>query len=509
VILAVLVAISSVMLGAALSFAPASRGLLGYMRTFATLAAVAVVFTHLLPEALHELGPLSILLFLAGWFAPSLAHFVGRRTTAGQSASAVLEAGYWGLVAHHVADGIGLGTYTRLPSAGGSHLDVIVALAAHTVPLIAVVSLAYRIRFGARAALVRSFGLAAASVVGITLSALVDGATVEHYAPVVAAIAAGLLLHVVTHDLTEDPPRRVLARTVDFVVALFGIGVSWLGLEKNADPATWAFANRFVSLAERTALVTLVGLAAATLSLRVSDRTSKLGRAMLPAGVLGSDGLLLGIALFGFASTAVRVLVGCLALTLLPLPADETEHAPHGFLDRISTTLIRSGPWLVLGGVIGALLLAVPPSALIARLAGTPLELALLALISNVTRVAMPAALLIATGLSGAGFSSGGALLFTLLGPLLVRRKFGWRERGALTLFCAAVAWLTERFHVVSAPLDGALSASEPGAPIAIALGALLALGVWQLGARIWLSEIVQPPAHEHEHAHDVHGPHA
>src|SRR5450432_4844357 len=129
------------MLGAALSFAPSSRGLLGYMRTFATLAALAVVVTHLLPEALHELGPLSLLLFLAGWFTPALAHFIGQRSTRGRSAHAVLEAGYWGLVVHHVADGIGLGTYTRLPTEqGGTHLDVVLALAAHTVPLIAVVS---------------------------------------------------------------------------------------------------------------------------------------------------------------------------------------------------------------------------------------------------------------------------------------------------------------------------------------------------------------------------------
>jgi len=508
VLFAVFVAVSSVMLGAALSFAPASRGLLGYMRTFATLAAVAVVFTHLLPEALQTLGPLSILLFLAGWFAPTLAHFVGQRSTRGQPANAVLEAGYWGLIAHHVADGIGLGTYTRLPSAGGSHLDVIVALAAHTVPLIAVVSLAYRVRFGARAALVRSLGLAAASVVGIALSALVGATAVEHYAPVVAALAAGLLLHVVTHDLTDDPPRSAFARSLDLMVALLGIGVSWLGLEKDADPATWAFATRFASLAERSALVILVGLAAAAFSLRVSDRASKLGRAMLPAGVLGSDGLLLGIALFGFTSTAVRVLVGCLVLTLLPLPSGEEAHAPHGFLERATAALTRSGPWLVLGGVIGALLLAVPRSALTERLSGTPLELLLLALISNVTPVALPAALLIATGLSGAGFSSAGALLFTLLGPLLVRRNFGWRERSALTLFCVAAAWISQRFHVVGAPLDGALSAAEPGARIAVALGVLLALGVWKLGARVWISEIVQPPAHEHEHAHDVHGPH-
>src|SRR6202012_3053151 len=100
--------------------------------------------------------------------------------------------------------------------------------------------------------------------------------------PIVAAVAAGLLLHVVTHDLTEEPPRSVVARTIDLAVALLGIGVSWLGLERGADAATGAFAHRFGDLAERSSLVILVVLAAAALSLRISDQASKLGRAMLP-----------------------------------------------------------------------------------------------------------------------------------------------------------------------------------------------------------------------------------
>jgi len=209
---------------------PPRRGLLGYMRTFATLAAVGVVVTHLLPEALHELGPASVLLFLVGWFAPGLAHFIGQRSTRGQPAHAVLEAGYWGLVVHHVADGVGLGTYTRLPLSSGSHLDVIVALAAHTVPLIAVISLAYRSTFGARSALIRSLGLALASVCGVLLSGLVAAETIERVAPVIAAVAAGLLLHVVTHDLIEDPPLGVLTRTLDLGIAALGVLVSALGI---------------------------------------------------------------------------------------------------------------------------------------------------------------------------------------------------------------------------------------------------------------------------------------
>ena len=498
------------MLGAALSFAPTSRGLLGYMRTFATLAAVAVVVTHLLPEALHELGPLSILLFLAGWFAPALAHFIGQQSTRGRPANAVLEAGYWGLVVHHVADGIGLGTYTRLPSADGSHLDVIVALAAHTVPLIAVVSLAYRTTFGARSALTRSLGLALASVFGIALSSLVAAQTIERFAPVIAAVAAGLLLHVVTHDLTEDPPLGALSRTLDLAVGALGVAVSLLGIDRHSDPATWAFAERLVSLTERSALVILVGLAAAALSLRVPERAGRFARVMLPAAVLGSDSLLLGVSLFGFATTFLRVSVTIAAVALLGA-APEPEVAPSrgGWFERASDALLRSGPWLALGLVVGALFSAVPPSALSARLAGSVFELALIALVANVTPTAAPAALLIATGLGALGLSSGATLLFATLGPLLVGRNLTLGRRLPVTALCCGVAWLSNLLRISSAPLDGALSASELGERVAFALAALLLFGIWQRGARVWLSTIVKTPAHEHEHAHDVHGPHA
>jgi hypothetical protein len=509
VLFALLVAVSSVMLGAALSFAPASRGLLGYMRTFATLAAVAVVVTHLLPEALHELGPLSILLFLVGWFAPALAHSVGQRSTSGRSAHAVLEAGYWGLIVHHVADGIGLGTYTRLPSADGSHLDVIVALAAHTVPLIAVVSLAYRTTFGARSALLRSLGLALASIFGIALSSLVAAETIARFAPTIAAIAAGLLLHVVTHDLTQDAPHSALGRTLDFVIAGLGVGVSLLGIDRHSEPATWAFANHLVGLTERSALVILVGLAVAALSLRLSDRAPVFARATLPAAALGSDSLLLGIALFGFGATAARVVVTAVVVALLGAPPEsEGERCAQGWVARSTEALSRSGPWLVLGLVVGALLSAVPPSVLSHRLAGSISELALLALVANATPAAAPAALLIATGLGALGLSAGGTLLFATLAPLLAGRTLAWSRRLSISVSCCGVAWLTNSLGVASAPLEGAFSASEPGQRLALALAVLLLFGIWQRGARVWLSTIVKTPAHEHEHAHDVHGPH-
>jgi hypothetical protein len=513
VLLALLVAVLSVLLGAALSFVPStSRAVLGYMRTFATLAAVAVVVTHLLPEALHELGPLSILLFLAGWFAPALAHFIGRRSTSGSTQHAVLEAGYWGLIVHHVADGIGLGAYTRLPADQGSHLDVIVALAAHTVPLIAVVSLAYRTTFGARSAVVRSLGLAAASVVGIGLSNLAAATTIESLAPVIAAVAAGLLLHVVTHDLTEDAAQGPLARSLDLLVAGLGVAVTLLGVWHSTDPDTREFARGLLQLTERTSLVILVALLAAAFSLRAPDRHSKWTRAALPAGTLGAESVLLSIALFGFVAAGLRLTVTALAVLFLtnelgePLPAQPVK-VQH-WRARASEALESSGPWLVLGLLIGALLTSVPISVLNQRPTGPLVELLVVALVANLTPVAAPAAVLIAAGLAGLGLSPGAILLFATLAPILDSLGSALKSRIIVTAFTLALAAVCDRLGLSTTPLDGALSQGELGLRSALVLGVLLLFGVWQRSARLWLSTIVRSPPHEHEHAHDVHGPH-
>jgi hypothetical protein len=473
---------------------------------------VAVVVTHLLPEALRELGPLSILLFFAGWFAPALAHFVGQRSTRGRAAHAVLEAGYWGLVVHHVADGIGLGTYTRLPAAEGSHLDVIVALAAHTVPLIAVVSLAYRTTFGARSAVLRSLGLAAASVFGIALSSTVSAHTIERYAPVIAAVAAGLLLHVVTHDLTEDPPVTPLARVLDLGVAALGVAVSLLGVWHSADPATRDFAQHLLQLTERTSLVILVALLAAAFSLRLPDRASKLGRAALPAGVLGAESMLLSIALFGFVAAGVRLLLTGAAVAWLGGQRDDHESNPAApntpWRARASEALQSSGPWLMLGLLLGGLLSSVPVTALSQRPAGL-IGLLSMTLIANLTLVAAPAAVLIAIGLGALGFSSGAVLLFATLAPISGLLGRAWKQRLLASVVCLLVAFACDRFGVSASALDGSLSEGDLGPRAAQALALLLLFGIWQRGARVWLSTIVPPPPHEHEHAHDVHGPHA
>jgi len=101
-------------------------------------------------------------------------------------------------------------------------------------------------------------------------------------------------------------------------------------------------------------------------------------------------------------------------------------------------------------------------------------------------------------------------LLFATLAPLCNSLGLSLKLKPRLfaTAACLAVAALAIAVGLPSAPLDGALSEGDLGPRSALVLAVLLLLGIWQRGARLWLSTIVRPPPHEHEHAHDVHGPH-
>jgi hypothetical protein len=231
VLLPAAVAVAAVALGLLLGLVPPGKaGLIGPLRTFALAAALTVVLTHLLPEALEELGASAVLLVAAAAALPAwwrLLTGVGAHTHSGGHAGLI--AGYLGLLVHHVGDGVGLGAYATLPGGARAHVDVLLALAVHTVPLVAVVTFAFRVVSGTRAAVVRAGGLALASVSGVVLSAFVADGEAHQFSAWIAAGVAGLLLHVVTHDLGRDLPATSAARGIDFVAAVAGVAVSLLG----------------------------------------------------------------------------------------------------------------------------------------------------------------------------------------------------------------------------------------------------------------------------------------
>src|SRR5690606_12293237 len=109
------------------------------------------------PELLSKLGT-----FL--WRA-------GHETSGGASRRDIaLEASYFGLLAHRVGDGIGLGAYTGELFASSARAGVVTALAAHAVPVVAIVVLTFDSVRGRGSALKRAAGLALASIVGVFIA---------------------------------------------------------------------------------------------------------------------------------------------------------------------------------------------------------------------------------------------------------------------------------------------------------------------------------------------------
>ena len=111
---------------------------------------------------------------------------------------------------------MGLGTYGGDHHAGHHHFDILFAIAAHTVPVVAVVTMAFYRERGLTHAALRGLGLAIASVIGVLFPSLIPEAEFHAIEPWLTAAVAGLLLHVVAHDWNpERRPTGIRARLVD------------------------------------------------------------------------------------------------------------------------------------------------------------------------------------------------------------------------------------------------------------------------------------------------------
>ncbi|MFO0660461.1 MAG: permease [Polyangiaceae bacterium] len=224
--------VGSVALGAALPWLPGmKRGALGPLRTFALAAALTVVTTHLLPEAAEQLGVSALFFFGIGLVLPGVVERVGvwlGRTATSKSEAhahwASAHLGYLGLVVHQLTEGAALGAY---PSASAA--DVAVALGAHTIPLTALVMMGFTRSVGRSGAIVRAAGLAVASAGGILLGHVATP-LVHDGAPWMTAIAGGLVLHLVGHDLKSDAPRTTMLRFFELVALAAGVALTLVGI---------------------------------------------------------------------------------------------------------------------------------------------------------------------------------------------------------------------------------------------------------------------------------------
>jgi hypothetical protein len=483
----------------------AAPAVIGPLRTFAATAAIAVALTHLLPEAVSELGVPGLIAFAVGLLIPSVLHGVealAAHTQRGSPAGLALEAGFLGLLLHHVGDGLGVGAYAALPGGVLQHLDVVLALLAHTVPLVAAVTLAYRKRYGLSSALVRAAALALCSMLGVALSFAIPGDSLAEASAWIGALLSGVLLHVVRHDWHEDLPSSEGARFVDLLAGTLGFSLALLGHHDAEHPGLeHAFFAALATLASRTAPWLLLGLSLCALLRRLAGtqlleldsrfharREWRMARELWPA--LGVVGVCLGVGVFGLLWGAVAasalviapLLAGGAARVVELLMSDPEARAARSSeaievnaadgLEQASSASAASSLlgdfdraaslWLA-GVAAGAVLdVSLPDGALFSWL-GTGRELLSAGALGVL--LASGSTIVIALGvLSGKGLSIGAALILAGLSSALGLSKLIqlWRRYDALATFVlllwfagfyGVLAVLLNRLHMPPRPL--------------------------------------------------------
>lgn len=330
-IIALIIAAASIVGGTALALLPTRRSqILGPIRTFGLTASASVVVLHLLPEVYESRGSLGLLAFVAALLAPSAFRSLMRVATLSHNDAnaewVTLRLTYLSLLVHSVADGIALSAYSGHMHDGTPHYDVLVALSAHTVPVAAVMTLTIRDFRGMRLALFGALGLWVATSVGVIGAGLVPHEAVQGASAWVGAVVAGLLLHVVTHDLGGHAPARPLERAVDLFAATAGIGVGLLSGDAHshlteARGMGSSLGQALLEITLKTAPLLLLGLGASALVQALHPRLPNSWLARRGALRDGGRGVLAGFS-FPLAST----------ISLRTAKALEDRRAPVGFI---------------------------------------------------------------------------------------------------------------------------------------------------------------------------------
>src|SRR5262245_51816236 len=143
------------------------------IRTFAVVAAASIAILHLLPEAISAAGWGALGAAFLGAFGPlALERAIpSQHAHAHEAPTTALAMGYAAVVAHQAGEGAALAS---LAETGSLSIGIVLAVAAHTVPLAMVVALRVlevRGEHGSRGAL----GVALAGVVAATAIGAVAG----------------------------------------------------------------------------------------------------------------------------------------------------------------------------------------------------------------------------------------------------------------------------------------------------------------------------------------------
>ncbi|WP_437810613.1 hypothetical protein [Sorangium sp. So ce1078] len=229
-----LLALAVMLGGMAALFRNRSEGAMSALRTFALVGAASIALLHLLPEALGEIGWPALMAAAAGFLAPA----VLERAVIGEAGphrtpTTALAMGYAAVLAHQFGEGAAVASLSRV---GQLTLPVVLALAAHTVPLAMVVAIqVLEVRAGTggkRAMSAALAGIALATVIGAFATRLVDVEHLEAVEPWLLSAVAGLLLHALSHEAVASGPATTVSRAGEAMGGLLGLVLATIGIDE-------------------------------------------------------------------------------------------------------------------------------------------------------------------------------------------------------------------------------------------------------------------------------------
>ncbi len=462
------------------------------MRTFAMVAMLGVVGLHILPEAILGTGWAGLMLFIVAAMVPSwLERLAAQRAPENGGRPMGLVLAQWGLLLHAFGDGLIMGMYEQAHS-GHDHEQVIFALAAHKLPVVAYIFLRTRRHEGTAKAYMAAASLLGATLLGIAVVALAPSAAFQEITPWINAAVAGLIMHDLAHPEHEDIERTRGLAIADVLALVLAVAI--MAMLTDETPAQGAITLDFLSHLGMLAPGLLMAGALAYMPKPADRRSAQIALMSLPMVGLWHA---LALALF------------------LPPMAPNAINAGCGDEDANPDTKVASWvSWGVMGSLFATLLhlTGLDPTAV----HGAPLEptelstaWALLAvgLWLVEIRVPLPGWLpLAAVSASvlppwGAAALLGGSLA---LHSLPVPWTSGVHHPETPTSYLPRLLWLPALVAALAL-----LPVAMPAIPFEITLGLSVVVGLW-CAWRIWnggLDALLTPIA-DHHHIHHVQDQH-
>lgn len=514
---------ASVALGTALGLSERfSKRLTGPIRTFAVVASGALVGASLLPHALAAGGVLGLLGAVVGFAAIPCLERVARALLRSLPASNVrLEIGFAALLLHRFGDGVAM-------SVEGHGPDLLVALGAHEVPIVALVTLAHA-RRGLRHAFARAAWLGLSSSLGVALVRALPGPAWHSLHGPLDALAAGILVHIVAHEISAERPATASSRSLDLLAASLGILLVCLSGGEEAERAIGA---AWLALAlESAPALGLAMLASALLAAAAVPWPPGFGRdATLARRVAAPDAspeaLALSWAHLGPSWTLLRLLgslaTGAITGAVLgrdarpPTPDAQNEYErdsvaaasaerpssfPQLFGQALEAQVLRVGFWIIAGMLASSYIEVLAPAAWLEADPSWSLRALLGCALAWAARLSAPAATVVASALVDRGLEPGFTLAALTFGAALngralehVRRTHGNRAGSTLIAVAASGSLVLGMWGALTARygLGPASRAAAGGDPFEwaclVSLSLLFAFSVWRSGVRPWLA---------------------